>query len=210
MKRGKVLALNKSGFFNYLYKNKILFLLVLFYAVGLILGVFLISKNNITYSLSEILFNQYIQRRTDTTFGSVFINSFLSMLISVFVLFLSGTSFVGIILSPVCISLIGYINGAFLSYIYTQNSIKGIAFNAVIILPTAILFLLAIILSAKQSLSFSLELVKLTFYKEYSSANIFELFKGYCVKYFLLLILPLLSSVVDGVFSVSFIKFFDF
>lgn len=210
MQRGKVLTLNKSGFFNFIYQNKSLLLLSLFYLIGLILGVFLITKNDTTYEISEMLFNKYILARTDTTFGTVFLNSFLSVLIFVFVVFLSGTSFVGIVLSPLSISLIGYINGAFLSYIYIQNSIKGIAFNAVIILPSAILFLIGIILSAKQSLIFSCELVKLTFYKGYSSVNIFELFKSYCVKYALLLFLPIFSSIIDGIFSILFIKYFDF
>lgn len=210
MQKGKVLTLNKSGFFNYIYKNKALLLLSVFYVLGLLLGVFLISKNNTTYQLAEILFNQYITKRIDTTFSTVFLSSLFTMFVFVFIVFVSGTSFVGIVLSPLSISLIGYINGAFLSYIYIENSIKGIAFNAVIILPTVILFLIGIILSAKQSLSFSCELVKLTFYKGYSSVNIFELFKSYCAKYALLLLLPIIASLVDGIFSIAFIKYFDF
>lgn len=210
MQKGKVLMLNKSGFFNYIYKNKALLLLSIFYILGLLFGVFLITKNNTTYELAKILFNQYISTRTNSTFTTIFLSSISSMFIFVFIVFVSGTSFVGIVLSPLSISLLGYINGAFLSYIYIQNSIKGIAFNAVIILPTVILFLIGIILSAKESLTFSCELVKLTFYKGYSSVNIFEIFKNHCAKFALLLLLPIFASVIDGIFSIAFIKYFDF
>jgi len=210
MNRGKVFTLNKSGFINYIYKNKGLFLLTIFYILGLVLGVLLIRKNNVTYNFSELLFNEYILNRTNTTFISVFLSSFFTMFILVFIVFLSGTSFVGVVLSPITVVAFGYLNGAFLSYIYIQNSIKGIAFNAVIIIPTAILFIIGLLLSARESLNFSSELVKLTFYKGYASSKVFELFKNYCVKYALLLFLSISSALFDGVFSVSFIKYFDF
>lgn len=210
MNRGKVLTLSKSGFINYIYKNKGLFLLSLFYLLGLIFGVLLIRKNNITYNFSELIFKEYILNRTNTTFISVFLSSFFTMFVFVFFVFLSGTSFVGVVLSPILILAFGYLNGAFLSYVYIQNSIKGIAFNAVIIIPTAILFIIGLLLSAKESLGFSTELIKLTFYKGYASSKIFELFKNYCVKYALLLFLSIAAALFDGIFSVSFIKYFNF
>ena len=187
MNRGKVLALNKSGFLSYFYKNKALFLISVFYVVGLVLGVLLIHKNNVTYNFSQFLFKEYILNRTNTKFLSVFFSSFFTMFLFVFIVFLSGTSFVGVVLSPIVIIAFGYLNGAFLSYIYIQNSIKGIAFNAVIVIPTAILFIIGLLLSARESLGFSSELIKLTFYKGYASSKIFELFKNYCIKYALLL-----------------------
>lgn len=210
MNKGKVLILNKSGFLNYIRINRSLFVLAVFYILGVSFGVFLITKNNTTYNFSELLFNEYLSNRINQTFGIVFLNSLFSMLIVVFFTFLSGTSFVGVVLSPLLMSAFGYLNGAFSGYIYIENSMKGIAFNAVIIIPSTILFILGVLLCAKESLNFSCELVKLTFYKGYSSPKIFELFKGYCLKYLLLLILVLISSLIDGIFSVNFIKYFDF
>ena len=67
MSRGKVLTLSKSGFINYIYKNKGLFLLSLFYLLGLVLGVLLIHKNNVTYNLQNFNLEKPVFSRVSET-----------------------------------------------------------------------------------------------------------------------------------------------
>lgn len=210
MRRSTVLSLKKFNILSYLAKNRSLLVLTLFFIIGIIIGVVFLEKSDNTYNISHLLFNSYISSRLKNTFIYVFLKSFLSFLIACFIIFLTGTSFIGVVLSPAVVFVYGYLSGAFLGYIYLEYSIKGIAFNAVVIIPTVILFLIGFILSARESLNFSCELVKLTFNKSYATGNIFDYFKSYCGRYLFLLLLPLISAIVDGVFSVSVLKFFDF
>lgn len=210
MRKGRVLSLNKSQFTNYLYKNRIILLLALFFIFGIFLGVALLEKSNVTYSVSELFFEKYLINHFGASFIKIFFNYFLSAVVLIFVIFISGTSFIGVVLSPFIMLLIGYFFGGFLGFVYHLHSIKGIAFNAVMIIPPAIFLIIGFLLSAKQSLNFSNELLKLTFRSSYSSGSVFELFKDYCIKYLLFLIFPIVSAVVDGLFSRTVLKFFDF
>ena len=210
MKRSRVLCLNKSGFTNYLYKNRVILLLALFFILGIIFGVISLRKSETTYNLSKILFERYLSCRESPSFINVFIKYLLSAIVVLFIIYISGTSFIGIILSPFIMLCIGYTFGAFLGYIYQLYSIKGIAFNAIMIIPASIFLLIAFLLTAKDALNFSYELLKLTFNSGYSASNIFECFKSYCKKYLLFLILPIISAVIDALFSITVLKFFDF
>ncbi|MBE6732603.1 MAG: hypothetical protein E7561_01230 [Ruminococcaceae bacterium] len=210
MKRSRVLSLNKSGFTNYLYKNRILLLLALFFALGIIFGVTLLQKSDVTSSISKVLFERYLSNRANPLFIHIFFKYLLSSVVLLFLIYISGTSFIGVVLSPFMMLGIGYFLGGFLGYVYHLHSIKGIAFNAIMIIPASIFLIIAFLLSAKDALNFSYELLKLTFNSGYCSGNIFELFKGYCRRYLLFLILPIVSAIIDALFSITVLKFFDF
>jgi len=210
MKRSTILVLNRFSFINYLRKNRIILILSTFFLLGILLGVLLFNKSEISQELSKSFYDEFLTLRINKKFFYILFNSFLSSFLLIFSLFIIGTSMVGLVLSPFFVCVSGYLYGAFLSFLYSTHSLKGIAFNAIIIIPSAIFILLCLLLSARESLNFSCELIKLTFKRNYASGNIFDFFKNYCGRYIVLLVLLLISSVIDAAFSVLFLDYFKF
>lgn len=210
MKRSKIIVLNKAGFINFFKRNQILILILSIFIIGLILGVILIDKSKTTLSLSEYLFSNYIKTHCNQKFILIFLKSFISFFSYIFLIYLSGTSLIGVIISPFLVGACGYLSGAFISNLYNNYSLKGIAFNATNIIPSLVFFLLALILCARESLNFSYELSKLTLTRKYAYANIFDYFKNYCGRYLVLSLLLILSSLIDATLSKVFLHYFNF
>ncbi len=210
MRKGTVLNLNKLTFLNSARKNKSLIFLSSVFLLGITLGVIFLSKSDTTLMFSKFTFENFLSVRLDKPFWQILLKSLFYSLVYVFLMFVCGTSFVGIVLTPVLTLIKGYLYGGFLAYIYATYLLKGIAFNAVIFLPSALIFTIAFLFCAKLSLNFSYELLGLTFRENYNSPKIYTLFKNYCSKYLLNLIFVLISALVDALSSIVFFKFFDF
>lgn len=210
MRKGTVLSLNKFGIFNSVRKSKTIIFLTVIFIIGIILGIILISKSNTTAMLSKFLFERYLYFHIDKSFLHIFLNSLFLFTGVIFIVFVCGTSFIGIILTPAYTLLLGYLYGGFLGYIYSEYILKGIAFNSVIIVPVAIFLLLSVIFSSKISFNFSFELLKLTFNEQYPSVQIYNFFKSSCNKYLIYLILVLIASLLDALLSIFLLHFFKF
>lgn len=210
MRKGTVLNLNRLTFLNSARKNKSLIFLSFIFLLGIILGIIFLSKSDTTLMFSKFTFENFLFVRLDKPFWKILLKSLFYSLVHIFLMFVCGTSFVGIVLTPVLTLIKGYLYGGFLAYIYVTYLLKGIAFNAVIFLPSAIIFTITFLFCAKLSLGFSYELLGLTFKENYNSPKIYTLFKNYCSKYLLNLIFVLISSLIDSLFSIVFLHYFDF
>lgn len=208
MRRGTVLNLKNMRFLEALGKNRLVILITICFLLGVLVGSLCFENDSKIYEISEYMFNSYLNLRLDKSVISIFFKSF-SFAASVLVaLFLCGSSLFGVILSPLTVFFGGFFSGGFCAYMYAQFSLKGIALNAVIIIPSFIILIICLIFSACDAVKLSLIIAKLTLPTSYP-INLYLDFKKYCGKYIIFILLCILSGIVDSVLSHSFLKLFD-
>lgn len=205
MKKGTVLNLRGCNkVLEFIRLNNLILCLTLFFIVGLSLGIFTLKKYTFFENWAGDYILNFITARTGVKFLKIVFSSFLSSMFFMIISFISGTSIIGVILVPLCVAFRGYLYGVVSALLYSEYSLKGIAFHAVILLPSAIIFTIAFILSARESVRFSLVLAKLTL-PVTVPANLAYDFKNYCGRNLLLCLLVLVSAVVDAVISTNFL-----
>lgn len=209
MKKGRVLKLWHFGeMFEFIRKNNVLMILTLFFIGGFCFGIYFCSNKDSFLEFSKDYINDFLNNRTGHSFISILFSSFFSSMLFVALCFISGSSMLGIILVPFICSAKGLLLGTVAANLYFSNSLNGIAFYAVMILPSAVISVIAIILASKESISFSLLLARLTF-PSTSPKNLSFDFKNYCVKYLSISAICFVSALLDTILSINFLKSFN-
>ncbi len=209
MQKGKVLNLKYfNNIIGFTLKNKILILLTLFFVFGLFFGVLSFGRYELVTEYIQIYLEDFITDRTKSQYFKIFFDSLFSSLIYIFISFCFGTSMFGTVLIMPLIAFRAYCYGSFMAFLYTQYSIKGIAFNAVMVLPSSIFFIVALLLSSCESIKFSLLLANQTFIaSEYKNLSL--CFKNYCLKHIVIIVLVIVSALVDTLISTNFLRTFN-
>lgn len=192
MRRGTVLSLKRLGLSEFFVKNNISVLLTLLFVAGVAAGA---ASGNRLKGFSELsleYFGRFITERTDASFLSVFIGSFVSRAIVLMLVFATGTSLLGVVLSPAVAIFHCMLYGSFSATLYSEYSVKGIAFNAVLVIPCEIIFAVALLLAVRESVKLSLIVARLTL-PNTPAGNLSADFRSFCNKY-LLICLPVLAS----------------
>lgn len=201
MQVGKVINLKSfNKVLVFLKENNILIILIAFFVFGFCFGIFSIEKFPDFESYFSDYLDSYIELRSKSDFLKIAFNSFLVSFTYLIFSFISGCSVLGAALLPFAIFISGLSNGAMMSALYAEYALKGVAINAVMILPPTVIFVAALILSAKESFAFSFALAKLTLPRT-SPANLFYAFKIYCSRYLGFVLLLVFSALVDGFIS---------
>lgn len=208
MRKGLTVSLRKLKMLNYVTLNKIFILLCLFFICGITIGSAIYSKNEYLIKLSKSVFDNYLTVHTKH-WAYVLSVTFFKLFAVLTLYFLSGTSMLGIVVVPFLMLWQGIISGNLSSFLYTTYELKGIAFNAVILLPPSIIFTLCSFSAARESINFSLLLAMLTMPKS-KPANIYTDFRKYCGKFIIILSVTLSSSILDLILNLLFLNFFDF
>lgn len=209
MKRSRVVSLKNIGLTDFFKRNIIILMLCLVFILGVFVGTVCYIKNPVSTNLSRDWFNDYISFRISDSFFSVFINSaiyFLTISISVFA---CGSSMMGTVLVPSLILYLGFRYGLIASYAYSVYELKGIAFNAIILIPPTVMFLIGLFFASKSSVEFSLIMTKLALPKS-APRNISSDFKIYSGKFVILFFVIFLSSIIDASLCRWLIDFFKF
>lgn len=204
MKKGRVFNLKFIGNVTFFTaKNKTLICSSVFLIIGLILGVVGFKKFDLIFDFLKKYIEDFILTRNNAKFFDIFIDSFLESFGFIFLLFYFGTSMFGVVFIPFLIVLRGYLYGATAAFLYWEYSINGVALNAILILPAAIFFIIAFLLSSCEAFKFSFTLANQTFsLSEYKNLSLY--FKNYCYKHLLFIILLVISAVTDAVISMNF------
>lgn len=206
---GKVLYLKKFKGIEFLRKNRVLLLMSLLFIIGIIISVTVYSEGTKISALLTKIFNYYISKRSGAKFAKVFLTSILGYLSVIALYFIFGTSMMGLAIIPIFTLTLGFLSGGISSVLYSQYALKGVAFNALIVIPPALVFLISLFFCAKESLCLSLSISKLTLYKG-SASSLYEDFKKFCGKYLLMIFFLIAAALLDSTLSRLFIKFFDF
>ena len=204
MRKGKVLSLKNFKLTEFVTKNNILAVLVVLIIAGVSVGIFTESRIQVLSNYSATYLERFIALRSGESFLSVALSSFMSSALVLLTLFAAGTSMLGVILVPFIAAFRGFLYGGISALLYSEYSVKGIAFNAVLIVPSAFIFLVALLLAGRESMRFSLLMVKLTLPGS-PSVNLAFDFKNYCGRYLFIAIIVLASALTDAVLSCSFL-----
>ena len=209
MRRGTVLNLRRFKLLEMLKNNKILVLLCICFSLGIIIGTVVYSfESDAVIKMASNRFERFTDIRINGTFGSVFISSLFSLLLFLIAVYISGTSMLGIVLVPLIVFFRGFYDGSLSAFLYSEFQLKGIALNAVLIIPPSILFIIGFIYASQQSINFSWTIARLAL-PHTSPINLFLYFKSYCTHYSLILITVLLSALTDAAVSRFFLPFFQ-
>ena len=204
MRKGKVLSLKNLKFTEFIAKNNILAVLVILITAGIAVGIFTESKLQVLSRYSASYVERFVALRSGESFLSVALSSFMSSALVLLALFAAGTSMLGVILVPFLAALRGVFYGGVSALLYSENSVKGIAINAVLIVPSAFVFVIALLLAARESMRFSLLIAKMSL-PGAPSVNLSFDFKNYCGRYLFIALIALASALTDAVLSCSFL-----
>ena len=209
MRHSGVVNLNRSKFISAVLKNNVIILLTVFFVVGIIIGTITLSNNEVIFDIAKTNFSSFAQIRKGGTFGNIFISSFFDILPFALLLFLCGTSIVGIALTPLAIAYRGFSYGVTAAYLYNTYSLQGIAFNSLILIPTTLIAVFGFLICGRSALNFSVYLAKISLPKG-QAVCIYNDFRTYCKKALLFLLFYVASALLDAIMSVSFIDYFNF
>ena len=208
MQRGKVLNLSRLRFTEVLFKNKLLIISLAVFLVGIIFGIISVGKYKNLTDFSAGFITDFMDLRNTEKFSKILLSSFFRSIAVLIVFAVFGTSMFGVVTVPFLLTVIGVIYGNITAYLYSEFALKGIAFNAVIFLPSVIVFLIVLLLASKEAVNFSLKISSLTFAKS-GLYNLTLEFKKFLISFLLFISAALVSSLIDAVISCSFIKYFQ-
>lgn len=208
MQIGKVINLKNYRDFIFLFKkNKVLILFLIFFILGFFIGTVSLDKFQGFKDFFSSRLEEFIKFRTDNSIIKISFDTFIFYLTFIISAFVIGSSFLGIVFLPFIVAFCGIYYGGIMALLYSEYSLKGVAFSAVMILPSAVIFAVCMILAVQESACFSIRISKLTLPKTVP-ANLFYDFKNYCGRYLFIIILTLFAALIDGIISGNFINNF--
>ncbi len=210
VQKGRVLNLRHfNKVFAFFRLNSYIITLTVVCISGIALGIFGTEFNEKFLRVFMSYTERFLELRRENKFLPIFTDSLILNFCFLLLVFILGTSVTGITLTPILVFVRSLIFGAISGIVYSEYSLKGIAFNALILIPPALITIIFLILSAREAMRFSLLLIGQTL-PENKPQNLSFAFSRYCVKNLLLFIPVIISSVLDGWLSIKLFSFFDF
>lgn len=207
MKTTKVVHLGSSKIFLMIRENFIIVIFTLFFIFGVLLACVLFD-NNCLIKEAGLLTNFFVTSKSDNTFIGIFLSSFLLSFSFLFIVYLFGTSLLGIAFIPVIVSLRGFIIGLLLSDLYSSGTLNALIINLLTIIPGAIVSVLALICASSRCLNLSYSLGKLSIGDGQALHKID--IKRYLSGFSILAFVTIVSALFEAFMSIAFRNFFDF
>ncbi|MBQ8203139.1 MAG: hypothetical protein IJZ75_02530 [Clostridia bacterium] len=209
MNKSAILNFNKNNILGFLRDNKTTIMLTAAFIIGIIVGCVSYKNSTVAVKVAEWLFDYFLAARQGRGFIKIFAYSFEMRFLVLLLFFLCGASLMGIVIVPLLKMASGFFYGILCAHICSTYLLKGIAFNALIVIPVAAVFVIALVIAAGKSIRFSFEFAKLTFPNS-RPANLFLIFKDYCGYYLIYLSAIIGASIVDALLSKALISYFEF
>lgn len=203
-------VINLRGFNNVyktISKNKEIIILVLIFLSSVLFGV-LRFKGESNNELIVSYLSRYVEMRLNSSFFKIFISSFLTSLCWIVLILILGTSVFGVINVPLILAVFGFFCGNISAFLYSNYSLKGIAFHSVMMLPCELFCIIALLLCSVSTIRFSIKIINLTFSKTVPY-SLYNDFKICCYHHLIFSIFILISSLIDALLSVNFLKSFN-
>lgn len=200
--RGKGI-INFSKFLNlkaFLFENRLWIFLLSVFFIGLFFGIFLFEGQTAASGfLLNVLSDRYAEAEEIGFFKLTF-DTFLCLMLPLVICFMSGASAFGSLIAPTVTAANGLFFGFLSACLYSEFSLKGVAFYAVIILPAAVINIIAVLSASAEAIRFSLVLARLSLPSAVPT-DISHKFKDYCLKFLPICVLSLLSALVHGLLT---------
>lgn len=182
--------------------------LLFVFVIGIIYGSLLLVFNKVpnTGQLFTIT-QQFINKRAEQSIVYTFIGSLNSSLVLILLLFLLGFFALGQPFSIFIPLFHGLGLGLSITYLYQTIGVKGLLYTLILILPAQIICTLALILAARESLRFSNKIFRLLIPSRYDEVITDDL-KLYILRFLVIILIIISSSIVDTLCTFFFAKFF--
>lgn len=187
------------------YANLFLIISVLFFVAGLCCAVFSFKGHILAAEWAEEYITDFIAFRNNNGYFKIFLDSFFSSMLFMVLCFICGTSMMGVLLAPACLGIKGFLTGTVAAYLYSAYALKGIAFHTVIILPSAVLLVIALIMASVEASRFSVVLLKLTLPRTIP-ANLLVDFKRLTARFLFFILLVVFSALIDALITYNFLS----
>lgn len=209
MRKGIIVNLKRFKLLDYVTLNKIFLALCVVFIAGIAIGSTIFSKNNWLSQTTESFFENYISVHSTNSFFKKFLACSFRYLTFLVLYFLSGTSMLGVAIAPFITVWQGILFGSVSSYLYATHALSGIAFNAIILIPPAVIFTICCFFAARYAIDYSLTVAKLTLPRS-KPASLYINFKNYCIKYLIFIGVLLICATFEIILNLLFLKFFNF
>ncbi len=201
--KGRVYSFKKLNLPSLKPKDRLQLFFYIIFLFGFVFGIFFFSSGSRIGKIIELLFKNYIKTHHSRTLFTGFIKLLSAYLVIDIIVYIFSVSLTGIIFIPFFIFIFGYMISGILSCSYIIYEFKGIAYNATILIPPLILFMICLFSTCKVSFGFSLSLSKISL-KKGSTAHTYNDFSFLCKKFVLLLIVSNVSAFADILLSTAF------
>lgn len=209
MSKGKVLNFSKYRILEFLKNNLYTLIGFVFLTIGIILGLVLFDEFDFLTKFLKGYFSDYISFRNSGGFLKIIFNTYFKSLYLFLIIYVCGTTLFGVVLVPAFITFLGLFYGSSIAYLYSAFALRGVAFNAMIFLPSSLVLIILLIFASRTAMLFSLQIAKLTLPNSFSGNLVYQ-FKEYSLKVLLVSFGGLIVGSLDGLTAISLLKFFEF
>lgn len=210
MQIGKVINLRNCGeALSFFKKNKTVIILLIIFSIGFFIGTVSLENFEGFKDFFILRLEDFSALRAQGNIIKISFDSFLFYISVIVLAFIIGSSILGMVFLPLLIVFCGTYYGSLITLLYSEYSFKGVAFCAIILLPSTVIFAVSLILATIESFGFSLRIAKLTLPKTIPASLYYD-FKIYCVRYLFLGFLVLFAALLDGIICHYFFDSFNF
>lgn len=190
-----------------IYENSRIYLLVLLFAIGIIVGSININRNNIITDDLKLIVDSFTDLRAGQGISGIFFNSFLMNGIFVLINLFLAFSLIGYPLILFIPFLKGLGIGALSGYLYSSFGFLGLGYSLLIIYPGAVVSAFALVNACNDSCEYS----KNSFNKSILGKGVFEKneTKIMLIRQLVFIGVTALSSLTDALVSIGFSRFFE-
>lgn len=208
MKRTSSISRTTKIYLQGLRDNWRLILLVFSLILGLLCGA-LVAKNATRQLLDRLsyIIEGFVNARANQPAFHTFLNSLFSTSLYLLAAFLTGMCVCGTPLVPLIPFVRGLGLGLSMGYLYTYQGLKGVAFSALLIVPSAVISSIALIIACHEGMRLSAILFSSTA-KDGPPLKLWEDMKKYSIRFGACAFLLCIGSLVDTLFVSAFSKFF--
>lgn len=206
-KRVLPLSPKGTGVIKLINQNTTLLIMTFCFIIGFLSGVLIFKYKNANGGYYALEFLE-VYKGLKGSFADKLSFSFSKILPYAAAIFLSGTCMVGAVIVPAAVMLRGAVLGLVMSYAYSSFGLMGIVFNCLILIPAAVISTIALVLSAREALGFSVSIARLAL-PSIKPPELEQDFKFYCLRQLFVFLFFCVSALVQAVMASSFISFFN-
>lgn len=180
-------------------KSYVFIALIFTFIVGLVYGSLLAKSQSIQLvEQLSIITKEYASAHLKQTLATTFLNSLCSSSVFIFIPYLLGYSAIGQAASIALPLFKGLGLGLTLGHLYISYGVRGMGYSALVILPQSVIALFAIIIACRESVKLS-NLFFCSFLPKKNKSVSLNTIKLYNIKFVILFVIILVSSVVDSI-----------
>lgn len=188
--------------------NWLLYFLVLIFFSGLIFGsVSIKNPENIIDQRIIDFYSEYLHNKNGLSIVLIFLYTLLISFVPVMISFFVGLCAVGIPFISAVPFVVGIIIGIISGYLYESYLLKGLGYCATIVFPSATVACSGIIMSCKESILMSRNMLSLL---AMGRGQHNRRFSDYCIRYLIYTALCMLSALIQAVMYNIFSGLFIF